>query len=206
MIMFGSAFSLVVIVRTREVSKCNRMLESSSSQKKRQKETLFDTEHKEDWKETSVQLQRCLCQWSEPLLTWLWPEEEHMDFSNLLQTGVCQHWYMDFCKLLHGFVEVVPGIPRPCQTKPSWSLTKNSELIEASALTYSCLLSQSTQCLGSVVPLAMFQKWFLEHLETWLEREAQMLEMLSRVKMLSWRIAGGERTGRVSSCGKTAEV
>ena len=120
-------------------------------------------------------------------------------------TWIYQNWYMDFCKLLHGFVKVVPGIPRPCQTKPSWSLTKNSELIEASAQTYSCLLSQSTQCLGSVVPLAMFQKWFLEHLETWLEREAQMLEMLSRVKMLSWRIAGGEGTGgRVSPCGKTA--
>ena len=56
MIMFASAFSLVVVVRTREVSKYNRMLESSSSQKKA-KINMFDTEHKEDWKETSVQLQ-----------------------------------------------------------------------------------------------------------------------------------------------------
>ena len=82
--------------------------------KKKAKRNMFETEHKEDWKETSVQLQRCLCQWSEPLLTWLWPEEEHMDFSNLLQTGVCQHWYMDFCKLLHGFVKVVLYISQWC--------------------------------------------------------------------------------------------
>ena len=114
MIMFGSAFSLVVIVRTREVSKCNRMLESSSSQIKKAKRNMFDTEHKEDWKETSVQLQRCLCQWSEPLLTWLWPEEEHMDFSNLLHTWVFHHWYMDFSKLLHGFVKVILFISQWC--------------------------------------------------------------------------------------------
>ena len=55
-----------------------------------------------------------LCRWSEPLLTWLWPEEEHMNFSNLLHTWVCQHWYTDFSKLLHGFVEVVLYISHWC--------------------------------------------------------------------------------------------
>ena len=56
MIMFASAFSLVFIVRTKEVSKYNRMLDSYSSQKS-SKESLLDTEKKEDWKETSAQLE-----------------------------------------------------------------------------------------------------------------------------------------------------
>ena len=42
--------------------------------------------------------------------------------------------------------------------KPSWNLTKNSRLVEAAALNKGCWLSESTQCLGSDVPLAMF-KW-----------------------------------------------
>ena len=43
-----------------------------------------------------------------------------------------------------------------CQTKPSWSSTKTSKLVEASALNKRCWMSQRTQCLGSVVPLVMF--------------------------------------------------
>ena len=113
MIMFASAFSLVFIVRTKEVSKYNRMLDSSSSQKKQQRIIAW---HRE---ERGLERNFCpawasLCRWSEPLLTWLWPEEEHMNFSNLLHTWVCQHWYTDFSKLLHGFVEVVLYISHWC--------------------------------------------------------------------------------------------
>ena len=42
--------------------------------------------------------------------------------------------------------------------KPSWNLAKNSRLVEATALNKGCWLSESTQCLGSDVPLAML-KW-----------------------------------------------
>ena len=43
-----------------------------------------------------------------------------------------------------------------CQTKPDWSLTKSSKLVEASAQAKRCWLSQNTQCLGSIMPLTMF--------------------------------------------------
>ena len=43
-----------------------------------------------------------------------------------------------------------------CQTKPSWSLTNISKLVEASGLNKRFWISQSIQCLGSNVPLAMF--------------------------------------------------
>ena len=59
---------------------------------------------------------------------------------------------MDLSKLIHGFFAL-------CQTKPSWSLTKISKLVEASALNERCWMSQSTHCLGSVVPMAMFFFW-----------------------------------------------
>ena len=68
-------------------------------------------------------------------------------------TWIYQNWYMDFCKLLHGFVEVVPGIPRPRQPKPSWSLTKNSELIEASAL----IAVYWVKVLNALDPLCLYQ-------------------------------------------------
>ena len=42
-----------------------------------------------------------------------------------------------------------------CQTKPRWSLIKISKLDEAFALNKGRWVSQSTQCLWSVVPLAM---------------------------------------------------
>ena len=72
--------------------------------------------------------------------------------------------YMDFSEVLNGFVKV--GFSKLfyafidlCQTKPSWSLTKISKLVEASSLNYREWMGQSSQCLGSAVPLAMFFYW-----------------------------------------------
>ena len=46
-----------------------------------------------------------------------------------LNCWICQSWYMDLLKyMLHVFLAL-------CQTKPSWSLTKSSKLVEASAQT-----------------------------------------------------------------------
>ena len=68
----------------------------------------------------------------------------------LFVTWISQIWYMGFSKLLHGFLRIDTYISLSwCmdsstlfhvflvlyQTKPSWSLTKSSRLIEASALT-----------------------------------------------------------------------
>ena len=64
--------------------------------------------------------------------------------------------YIDLSKLTHGFLWFVTWICQSstyfspfalCQTKPRWSLTKSSKHDEAPAL---------NQCLGSVLPLAMF--------------------------------------------------
>ena len=57
--------------------------------------------------------------------------------------------YRDLSKLFYVFLAL-------CQTKQSPSLTKISKLVEASALKLRCLMGQSTQCLGSVVPWAIF--------------------------------------------------
>ena len=72
---------------------------------------------------------------------------------------------MNLSQLLHGFVTVASWIrqswsmyflPFAKQNQAKVCLTKISKLVEASALNLSCWMSQSTQCLGSVVPLAMF--------------------------------------------------
>ena len=55
---------------------------------------------------------------------------------------ICQN--MDFSKLLHGFVYVFLALG---QTKPSWSLTKISKQVEASALNWRSWMSQGAQCL-----------------------------------------------------------
>ena len=52
---------------------------------------------------------------------------------------------MDLSKLFYVFLDL-------CQTRPSWSLTKISKFVEASALNQRCWMSQSIQCLGSVLP------------------------------------------------------
>ena len=51
---------------------------------------------------------------------------------------------MNFSKLFYRFITL-------CQTKPRWSLTKISKLVEVKVLNE----SHNTQCLGSVVPLAI---------------------------------------------------
>ena len=100
----------------------------------------------------------------------------YVDLSKLINgflqvvTWICWNWYMDFSKWLYGFVKVAKWICFDCcmdlskllvaflalyQTKPSWSLTRISTLVEASALSSKCWMSRSTQCLGSAVPLAM---------------------------------------------------
>ena len=61
---------------------------------------------------------------------------------------------MDLSKLFFVFLAL-------CQTKPSWSLNKISKLFDPSAFNLRCWMIQSTaQCLGSVVPLAMFTLHF----------------------------------------------
>ena len=91
-------------------------------------------------------------------------------------TWICQIWYVDFSTLIHGFVKVatlicwkcyldvtklLPVFLALCQTKPSRSLTKISKIVEASVLNSRSWLSQSTQYLGSVVPLALFVSLFV---------------------------------------------
>ena len=67
---------------------------------------------------------------------------------------------LDLSKLLHGFVNVFTlsnlffVFLALFQTQQSWGLTKISKLVEASVLDKRWLMNQSTQCLGSVVPLA----------------------------------------------------
>ena len=39
--------------------------------------------------------------------------------------------------------------------KPSWSLTRILKLVEAFGFNWRCWMSQNTQCLGSVLPLAI---------------------------------------------------
>ena len=51
---------------------------------------------------------------------------------------------MNFSKLFYRFITL-------CQTKPRWSLTKISKLVEVKVLNE----SHNTQCLGSVVPFAI---------------------------------------------------
>ena len=86
----------------------------------------------------------------------------------------CQSCYMDFSNLFNGFVKINTWISLSCymdllknmdlsklfyfscQTKPNWSLAKISKFFEAFSLNRRCWMSQGTQCLGSVVPLAIF--------------------------------------------------
>ena len=79
-----------------------------------------------------------------------------------LYMDLSKFWY-GLSKMLYGFVEVVAWVCQGCNIdfspstkKTSWSLTNISKLVEASPLNKRCWLSQSIQCLGSVVPLAMF--------------------------------------------------
>ena len=74
-----------------------------------------------------------------------------MDLSKLTQrflwvvAWICQSCYMDLSQLFYVSLAL-------CQTKPNWSLTKISKRVEASALNFKrCWMSQSIQCLGSVV-------------------------------------------------------
>ena len=59
---------------------------------------------------------------------------------------------MDLSKLLHGFVKVVLCISLPFPNKTKLKFDQISKPVEASASNRRCLMNQSTQCLGSVVP------------------------------------------------------
>ena len=69
-------------------------------------------------------------------------------------TWICQSCYMDLLKLLHGFVKVVLFISQPLPSKTKLKFDQDFKACEASVVYY--WTSQSTQCLWSVVPLAMF--------------------------------------------------
>ena len=73
-----------------------------------------------------------------------------LDFSKLLQC------YMDLPKPLYGFVKFATWTCESCSMYFSPKQNQVLELLEDSALNQSCWMSQSTQCLGSVVPLATF--------------------------------------------------
>ena len=62
-------------------------------------------------------------------------------------TWICWSCYVDLSKLFYVFLDL-------CQTRPSWSLTKISKLVEAAALNQRCWMSQSIQSLG---PLCLVQ-------------------------------------------------
>ena len=89
-----------------------------------------------------------------------------LDLSELLSwflefvTWICQNWYMDLSKFLLGIVKVVLCISRPFPNKTKLKLTKISKFFEGFALKYRCWMSQSTQCRGSIVPLAVFSPYF----------------------------------------------
>ena len=70
--------------------------------------------------------------------------------------------YMDLSKLLNWFVKVVTLICQSCSLyflpfagQNQTEVLKISKLVEAFALNYICWISQSTQCLRSIVHLAM---------------------------------------------------
>ena len=76
----------------------------------------------------------------------------------LVVTWIFQSSYMDLSKLFRGFVVVVVlciSLPFPNKTKLKFD--QDFKLVEASASNWRCLINQSTQCLGSDVPLAMFK-------------------------------------------------
>ena len=73
---------------------------------------------------------------------------------------------MGLFKLLHVFVKVLLCISHPLPNNTKLKLTK---LVETSALNKRCWMSQSAQCIGSVVPSETFLrklKVFLAHLHT----------------------------------------
>ena len=103
----------------------------------------------------------------------------NIDFSKFWHEFIC--FDMDLSKTLYGFLEVVAWVYRVvylflaiCQKKTSWSLTKISKLVEASPLNKRCWLSQSIQCLGSVLPLAMFKM---------LTRKQSMMDIIIRFSL-----------------------
>ena len=68
-------------------------------------------------------------------------------------TWICWSCYFDLSTLFYVFL---------VNCKKNWSLTKFLKLVEASALNYRCLISQSNQCLSFGVPFAML------YLHAWL--------------------------------------
>ena len=63
---------------------------------------------------------------------------------------------MDLSKLIGDFVKFVLCISLPFPNKTKLKFDQISKPVEASASNRRCLMNQSTQCLGSVVPYAMF--------------------------------------------------
>ena len=56
----------------------------------------------------------------------------------------------------------------------SWSMTKISILVEASALSSRCWMSQSSQCLGAVLPLAMFISLVVAVEQCWVRTQSTL--------------------------------
>ena len=63
-------------------------------------------------------------------------------------TGICQKCYMDFPKFFYVILS-------HCQTNPSWSLTKISKHIKASALNYRC--EEWVKVVNALGPLCLWQ-------------------------------------------------
>ena len=68
-------------------------------------------------------------------------------------TLICQNWYRDFSKLLHGFVRVFLWIPHPLPYKTKLKLCQDFHAYWSFCFELKVL---STHCLVSVVPFAMF--------------------------------------------------
>ena len=66
-----------------------------------------------------------------------------------------QKFYMDLLKLLLRFVNIVLCISCQLPKKNKLKFDQVSKLVEASALNYRSLISQSNQCLSFGVPFAM---------------------------------------------------
>ena len=95
------------------------------------------------------------------VVTWIFLSC-YMDLSKLIHefllvlTWICQSCHMDLLKLLHWFVKVVLCFFFP-NAKENQLKTKILKLVEAFILNLRCWISQSFQCRGSFVLLAMYQ-------------------------------------------------
>ena len=78
-----------------------------------------------------------------------------------IYTWISISWNMDLSKLLRGFVKVVLCISLLLPNKTKLKFEQDFKAC------WRCLMNQSTQCLGSVVPLAMFTMTMTQCLRSW---------------------------------------